>query len=109
MMLTGHQFAAEQALKLVLAQEKLERAGWRFDTQWLIGAEKWDVWAWHSVTYAGAHFTRTERSDALAHALQYAELEGSVIETPQTIPAPPPTEVDTMPAPDSWREEAGCA
>jgi hypothetical protein len=88
-----------QALKMLAMQERLERDGWRFDVQWLIGPQRWDVWAWHSVTYNGQHFTREDRTDALAHALQWADFENAEIEqppAPATIPAPPPA---------AWSEE----
>lgn len=66
---------AEQALRLMTTQTRLELAGWRFDTRTLQGGERWCVIASKRAWGLSEIFCREERTDALAHALQYATCE----------------------------------
>jgi hypothetical protein len=69
----AHNFAASEAKRREEKQEQLERKGWRLDVSWLPKSQQWDVWAWHMDRSDSQHFTRADRTDALSHALHWAD------------------------------------
>lgn len=62
------------AARILAMQERLELRGWHFDVAWFDSVGLWSVHVWHR-HLDGQRFTRNSRADALAQALQYAELE----------------------------------
>ena len=63
------------ALQLMESQERLERDGWRFELEWCGRTGTWSVAVRHPWDKSKSPiFARSNRRDALAQALQYAEL-----------------------------------
>lgn len=62
-------------LKLTREQARLEQQGWRFDVAWSALDCVWSVYVWNRRSDATEAFIRSDRSDALSHALQFAALQ----------------------------------
>jgi hypothetical protein len=71
--------AHTQAYRMSLAQERLERDGWRFYVHYLAGVDKFSVFVQKRTFGLCETFVRADRADALAHALQFAELENAMV------------------------------
>jgi hypothetical protein len=79
-----------QALHLMLSQQSLELRGWHFGIlpPYRYSAV-WSVVVWHDSDRAGRKtFDRPQRHDALAQALQFAEMDSVRFRTAETMPAP---------------------
>jgi hypothetical protein len=81
---------ASQALHLMLSQTSLELRGWHFaalpPTRYSV---VWSVVVWHDSGRADRKtFERPQRHDALAQALQFAEMDSVRFRTAETMPAP---------------------
>lgn len=93
---------ADRALELDQFQERLERKGWEFCSKYFAGIEKYNWRAYKRSWGMCEAFSRTDRDDARAHALQWAEMtEGAVNGEDESRPTMAPERElrDTMPAP----------
>ena len=66
---------AERALHLATAQERLERAGWHFESMWCRSTGKFWAQCVHTRTRKVYSCNRPSRADALAQVLQFATSE----------------------------------
>jgi hypothetical protein len=81
---------ASQALHLMLSQQSLELRGWHFGIlpPYRYSAV-WGVVVWHDSDRSKREtFERPQRHDALAQALQFAEMDSVRFRTAETMPAP---------------------